>query len=122
MDQRSQRIQDAFEWPMVVAALLVIPLLIIDGGDYGQPWETIGVILNWGTWLAFVTEAVVMVWVTPRAWVWIRQHPIDIAVIFLSPPFIPSSLAGARLFRLLRVVRLLRIFSVRRLLSLEGIR
>ncbi len=107
---------------MVIAALLVIPLLVIEESDLGQPWDFIGVLLNWGTWLAFVIEAVVMIRVTPRPMEWIKRHPIDVAVIFLSPPFIPSTFAAARLFRLLRVLRLVRIFSIRRILSLEGIR
>src|SRR5215217_7130457 len=29
-------------WPFTVAALLVIPVLVIQDGDYGQPWKTIG--------------------------------------------------------------------------------
>lgn len=107
---------------MVIAALLVIPLLVIEESNLGEPWDTLGDALNWGTWLAFVVESVVMIRVTPRPWDWIKAHPIDVAVIFLSPPFIPSSLAGARLLRLLRAVRLLRVFSMQRLLSLEGIR
>jgi voltage-gated potassium channel len=122
MDERAQRWEERFEWPMVIAALLVIPVLVIEESNWGQPWDAIGQFLNWATWLAFVVEAVVMIRVSPRPWEWIKRYPIDVAVIFLSPPFIPGSLAGARLFRLLRVVRLLRIFSVRRLLSLEGIR
>lgn len=107
---------------MVIAALLVIPVLVIEESNFGEPWDTIGQALNWGTWLAFLVEAVVMIRVAPRPWEWIKSHPIDVAVIVLSPPFLPSSLAAARLFRLLRVLRLLRIFSMRRLLSLEGIR
>jgi hypothetical protein len=29
MDERSERIQRRFEWPMIVAALLVIPALVL---------------------------------------------------------------------------------------------
>lgn len=122
MDERALRWQERFEWPMVIAALLVIPVLVIEESNFGQPWDALGQALNWGTWLAFLAEAVVMIRVTPQPMQWVKRHPIDVAVIFLSPPFIPGALAGARLFRLLRVVRLLRIFSMRRLLSLEGIR
>jgi voltage-gated potassium channel len=122
VDERARKWEQRFEWPMVIAALLVIPVLVIEESNPGEPLDTIGQILNWGTWLAFVVEAVVMIHVTPRDWEWIKRHPIDLAVIFLSPPFIGNSLAAARLFRLLRVLRLLRIFSMRRLLSLQGIK
>jgi len=119
VDERSLQWERRFEWPMVIAALLVIPLLVIEESDLGQPWAAIGVLLNWGTWLAFVIEAAVMIAVTPKPWEWVKRHPIDVAVIFLSPPFIPGSWA---LFRLLRLLRLFRIFSLRNLLSLEGVR
>ena len=104
---------------MVIAALLVIPLLVIEESSFGQPWDTVEVILNWGTWLAFVTEAVVMVYVTPKPMEWIKRHPVDVAVIPLTLPFLPADLA---VFRLLRLLRLGRIFSLRNLLSLEGVR
>jgi voltage-gated potassium channel len=119
MDERSLRWEKRFEWPMVIAALLVIPLLVIEDGDFGQPWDTIGEVLNWGTWLMFAAELVVMVVVTPRPMEWVKRHPFDVAATVLSPPFIPGSFAAARLFRLLRLIPLLRL---RNLLSLEGIR
>jgi voltage-gated potassium channel len=119
MDERSLRWEQRFEWPMVIAALLVIPLLVIEESDFGGPWDTVGVILNWGTWLAFATEAVVMVAVTPRLMEWIRRHPIDVAVVVLTPPFFPGNLAAVRLLRLLRLGRL---FTLRDLLSLDGLR
>lgn len=122
MDERSRSWEARFEWPMVIVALLVIPCLVIEESELGEPWEAIGQILNYGTWFAFLFEAAVMIKVSPKPMAWISRHPIDVAVIFLSPPFLPGGLAAARLFRLLRVLRLLRILSVSRLLSLEGIR
>lgn len=38
---------------MLVAALLVIPALAIELSDVEQPWDTIAVVLNWSTWVAF---------------------------------------------------------------------
>lgn len=108
---------------MVVAALLVIPLIAIEQSDLGEPWQTVGDVLNWGTWLAFLVEFVVMMRVVPNRWVWLRQNPIDAIVVFLTPPFLPASLAAARLFRLLRLLRLLRVIpALRRLLTVEGIK
>ena len=39
MDERSRRIQERFEWPMVIAALLVIPVLVIEESNNGEPWD-----------------------------------------------------------------------------------
>jgi hypothetical protein len=36
VDERSLKWEQRFEWPMVIAALLVIPLLVIEESDFGQ--------------------------------------------------------------------------------------
>lgn len=33
------------EWPMLVAALLVIPAIAIEQSEVGQPWDTIATVL-----------------------------------------------------------------------------
>jgi hypothetical protein len=46
-----------------------------------------------------------------------------VAIVILTPPFLPASLQAARVFRLLRLLRLLRAgILVRRLLTTEGVR
>jgi len=61
---------------------------------------TIATVLNWCIWLGFLTEFVVMSWVVPDRWLWIRNNPLDLAIVVLTPPFLPESLQAARVFRL----------------------
>jgi voltage-gated potassium channel len=122
VDERSNRIQARFEWPVVIAALLTIPILFIQESGLGQPWRGMSVVLNWVTWLTFATEVAVMLWVVPRKRTWLRAHLLDVAITILTPPFAPAAWQAGRAFRLFRLLRLVRIFSLRRLLSLEGIK
>ena len=71
---RAQRIQNCFEWPVVVAALLTIAILVIQESDFGEPWETVATVLNWVTWLTFFAEAAVMLSVVPDRRRWLRHH------------------------------------------------
>ena len=48
-----------------MAALLVIPVIVIEDSSFGEPWDTIGAVLNWASWLTFLAEAVVMLAVVP---------------------------------------------------------
>ncbi|MEA2318752.1 MAG: hypothetical protein QOD44_2941, partial [Solirubrobacteraceae bacterium] len=80
MDERSERIARRFETPMLVAALLVIPLLVLEESDVGEPWTTVAAVLNWGTWLAFLAEVVVMLAVVPNRGRWLREHPVEVVV------------------------------------------
>ena len=123
MEERSERIARRFERPMLVAALLVIPLLVLEESNLDEPWTTVAACLNWGTWLAFLAEVVVMLAVVPDRARWAREHPIEIVVTALTPPVLPAGFAAARLLRLLRVLRLLRLAPLaRRLFTLDGIR
>lgn len=106
----------------MIAALLTIPILVIQESHLGEPWTTIGTVLNWLTWCTFALEAAVMLWVVERRGVWLRAHLIDMAVVILTPPFAPAAWQAGRIFRLARLLRLVRVFSIRRLLSLEGMK
>ena len=119
---KSQEIQNRLEWPVVIAAFLTIPILVIQESDLADPWPTIGGVLNWVTWGVFFTETVVMLCVVPRRGEWIRSHALDLAIVVLTPPFAPAAWQVGRLFRLFRLLRLVRLFSVRRLLSLQGMK
>jgi voltage-gated potassium channel len=111
------------EWPMLVAALLVIPAIAIESSDVGEPWDTIAIVINWGTWLAFLAEALLMLSVVDDRRGWLRDHPLEVAIVILTPPFLPPSLQAARVFRLLRLLPLLRAgVLARRLLTTEGVR
>jgi voltage-gated potassium channel len=116
-------VERRLEGPLLAAALLTIPAIALEQSNVGQPWDTLVVLLNWTIWLAFVLELVVMLSVVPNRGRWLRDHPLDVAIVLLTPPFLPASLQAARVFRLLRLLRLIRAATLaRRLLSTEGVR
>lgn len=121
--ERSERLQRRFEVAVLVAALLVIPLIAIEESAPGEPWESIAQIANWGIWLTFLAELVTMLAVAPDRRAWLRAHPLDVAIVLLTPPVLPASLQAARLFRLLRLLRLVRAFvAIKALFTPEGLR
>lgn len=123
MNERARRIEHRMELPLLVAALLTIPAIAIEQSSVGEPWDTLAVVLNWTIWLAFLGELVVTLAVVRDRGKWLRSHPLEVAVVILTPPFLPASLQAARVFRLLRLLRLLTAaMLMRRLLSTEGVR
>ncbi len=50
------------------------------------------------------------------------EWPVIVAALLTIPPFAPAAWQAGRAFRLFQLLRLVRVFSVRRLLSLEGIK
>jgi voltage-gated potassium channel len=123
MDERSERIARRSDAPMLLAALLVVPVVALEESSVGEPWQAVAAVLNWVIWLAFAAEVVVMLVVVPHKWRWVREHPLEVFIVAVTPPFIPGGLQAARALRLLRLVRLLRLASLaRRTFSLAGLR
>jgi voltage-gated potassium channel len=123
---RAERVERGFEKPMLVAALLVIPVIAIEESSLDDPWRTLAAVANWAIWIAFAVELVVMLWVTPRRRGWLRSHPLEVAIVVLTPPFMPALLQGFRGVRLLQLLRLMPVLLsvrlARRVFSLHGLR
>jgi voltage-gated potassium channel len=122
VDERSERWARRFDWIVLGAATLVIPVIAVEQSDVGEPLRTIAGITNWIIWLAFLAEVVTMLIVVPSRTRWLRQNPLEIAIVVLTPPFLPAALQALRVFRLLRLLRLLRVLrAARRLFSPQGL-
>jgi voltage-gated potassium channel len=123
VDERSERVAKRFERPLLVAAVLTIPVTILQLLPPADPWRTIADVTNWLIWLAFLAELVVMLAVVPSKRAWLRDHPLEVVIVVLTPPFLTTIVQSARVLRLLRLLRFLRLAPlVRTLFTGEGIR
>src|SRR4051812_435254 len=123
MDDRSERVRRRLDIPMLFIALLVIPTIILEESHVGQEWKDAAELLNVSIWVAFVAEMAIMLRVVPDRRRWLREHPLDVAIVLLTTPLMPAGWQSARLFRLVRVVRLVRMVQLgRRIFSLGGLR
>lgn len=110
------------EWLVTAVAVLVIPSIYLETQTHGG-WHTLGTALDWVIWAVFATEFVVRIVPSRNKLAWLRAHPLDVAIVFLTPPFAPSTIQTLRVFRVLRVLRLLKLApAMRRLFSLDGVR
>lgn len=108
---------------MVLASLLTIPALLLAQGHPGEPWQTIGAVADWAIWLIFLFELVVMLALVRSRGAWLRAHPLDVAIVVLTPPFLFAALQSIRVLRVLRLLRLFRFApTARRIFTLEGLR
>lgn len=100
--------------PLMIAALLTLPSVILgETTDPGLMYD-VATALNWGTWLVFAFNLVLMLALVPDRRKYLRHHPIDVIVVFLTPPVLPASLEALRALRLLRLLRLLELEKLSR--------
>ena len=123
MSERVERWETRFEWVVLLAAALVVPVIAIEESDAGHSFHVIAGVANWVIWAVFLAEIVGMLTLVPDRRTWLRDHPLDVAIVVLTPPFLPPGLQALRIFRLLRLLRLVRAAqAARRLFSPEGFR
>ncbi len=112
-----------FSVPMILFALLVLPLLImehyaserVEADPNLRLWLDIGSSL---IWLAFALELSVMLAVSDQPWRYCFYHWIDVVIIVLPVFEVMPLLRLARLGRLLRMEQLLRWGRLHRLSAL----
>ena len=119
--RRVEAIERLFDWPVLIAAFLVIPVFLIQGNGYGSPWNEFANVANWISWSTFLVEVVVMLKV--GGWRWAKSNPLPIVVTLITPPFLPAALASARFLRFIRLIRLFPgATAAKRLFSLDGLK
>lgn len=120
MDSRTATVRGYFEKPLLVGAVLTIPATILEFSRVSGSLHTLGTVLNWVIWLAFLAELLALVIVVPNKGAYLLRHTLDLAIVVLAPPFWKSAVQGVRLLRLLRLLRLEPL--ARRVFSLEGVK
>src|SRR5262249_4450512 len=109
MNDRAKRAEKLFEWPIIISALLTIPAIVIEQSSLDQPWDSIATVINWVTWLVFLAELVVLLFLVSDRRLYVRKHLWDVALVVVTPPILPPGLQALRALRLLRVLRLERV-------------
>lgn len=108
--------------PLMVAAALTLPSVALSEARVGGTLEVIANVLNWGIWIAFAIEFTVMLALVPNRMKYLRHHPVEIIVVFLTPPVLPPGLQSLRAIRLLRLLRLLKLAQLsNRVFSNQGL-
>ena len=120
---RAERAARRLRVPLIVAALLAIPTIVLQESDLGKPWEVLASVLDWGIWAVFAANLLIMLVLVPDRRRWLIENPLDVLIVVLTPPFLPVTL---KLARVLPVVRLLWLMVVanrlRNVFSLQGLR
>jgi voltage-gated potassium channel len=120
---RADRVAGRLQFPLIVAALLAIPTIVVQESDLGKSWEIFATVLDWCIWGMFAANLAIMLFVVPDRRRWLANNPLDVLIVVLTPPFLPATL---KLARVLPIVRLLWIVAIahrlRKVFSLEGLR
>lgn len=119
----SIQLEHSFSKPMLLIALLILPVLLLEFGFRGTiekyPWLNLIIHLSTGLiWCAFTYEFIVMVNATNKKIAYVKKNWIDLAIILL--PLI-SFLRSVRVLRIARLARLQKLAKISRVYRMRGL-
>src|SRR5829696_39460 len=121
--QRAERVAGWLRVPLIVAALLAIPTIIVQESDLGGFWEILAAVLDWCIWAMFAANLAIMLSIVPHRRRWLIENPLDVLIVVFTPPFLPATMKLARVLPVVRLVWLVVVANrLRNVFSLEGLR
>ena len=112
LTHRGQVLKRRLAAPVLLAALAVIPLLILEDRFADRGGSAWLVAANWVIWGVFAVELMVMLYVSPRRRAYLRYAWLDVCIVVVTLPLLPHLLATLRLARLGRLVPMLRLLRL----------
>jgi voltage-gated potassium channel len=101
-----------FEWAVLAAAVLLIPVMVIDADVKSGAWQRLAYAANWVIWGVFAVEVVLVLVMARRRGEAIRAHWLDVALVLITFPAYGVVLSSLRVLRLVRLFRLFRLGAV----------
>jgi voltage-gated potassium channel len=120
---RAERVAGRLRVPLIVAALLAIPTIVVQEASFGGFWEPLTSVMDWCIWGVFAANLVIMLAVVPDRRRWLLENPMDVLIVALTPPFLPASMKVARVLPVVRLLWLMVLANrLHSLFSLQGLR
>jgi voltage-gated potassium channel len=120
---RAERAARRLQTPLIIAALLAIPTIVVQESNFGKGWEIMASVLDWCIWAVFAANLVIMLVLVPDRKRWLIRNPLDVLIVVLTPPFLPVTLKLARLLPIVRLLWLMVVANrLRNVFSLQGLR
>ena len=111
-DPRGARWEARLRMPVLVAAWLAIPTVLLYFSSLKGWWAALALTLAWAIWLVFVVEAAIMLSVVAEKRAWANGHAFGLAIIVATFPLLTSILEGLLAARALSSLQGVRILQV----------
>lgn len=117
LDDQQQRARRWLDVPVFSAAILTIPVMIVEAIDTSAGWTIAAIVANWFIWTVFLIDLVVMTTISDGKFRYAKAAWLDVLIVLTSFPVLTTFgvLRLARLGRIgpvLRVLRLVRLAAV----------
>lgn len=116
LNPRAERARRYLEVPVIIAALLVLPVIVIESTVSDPFWINAAIGVNWLIWLVFLVDLVVMLVLVDDRKGYMKTAWLDLFIVVTSFPPI-TTFGITRMLRLWRIGPALRLLRLVRLAS-----
>lgn len=74
----------------MISVLMLIPVLIIEYAE--QSLDSVALFLNWGIWIVFLLEYIILLYFAEDKLEYIKTHKIELIIVLFSFPIVPEGL------------------------------
>jgi voltage-gated potassium channel len=117
MNERQVEMRRPLDIPVLIAAILTIPVMIIETSTAPPQWKTAALLANWFVWIVFFVDLIAMTSIAHAKTRYMRAAWVDLLIVLTSFP--PLTAFGV--LRLLRLGRLGPVLRLLRLARLAGV-
>ena len=82
---RAERVAKWLQVPLIIAALLAIPTIIVQESDLGRFWEITAAVVDWCIWAMFAANLAIMLSIVPDRRRWLINNPLDMLIVVFTP-------------------------------------
>src|SRR5438105_12057683 len=101
------------DWATLFLALLLVPVLLLEGSSTEPDIVRLAGALNALIWLAFALDYVIDLWRARERGAYVRSHWFDLALVVVSPPLlVPPEAQALRVLRILRLARVAALVGI----------
>jgi hypothetical protein len=112
IDPRGARWEKRVNGPVIAAAWLALPTVLLYFSHLGSDLKILAVVLSWAIWAVFLAEAVIMLTVVADRRAWIRGHLFGLAILVATLPILTHILEGLLAARTLSTLQGARVLQV----------
>ena len=119
-------LEKVFSKPMLIIAMLILPILLIEFGFSQQvrtmPWLKLALSVSTGLiWCAFAVEFIIMVSGTDKKFAYIKKNWVDLAIILLPMISFLRSLRIARVANIAKFAKVQQLSKMSRIYRMRGL-
>ena len=119
-------LEKVFSKPMLIIAMLILPILLIEFGFSQQvrtmPWLKLALSVSTGLiWCAFAIEFIIMVNATDKKFAYIKKNWIDLAIILLPLVSFLRSLRIVRAANIAKFAKVQQLSKMSRIYRMRGL-